>query len=140
MVYGTIIQKGEQSYTFLKKVFDSIDNIQLHYKWLIAYPECYPCDEEIRTLLDREFCILTGEEWTYLVDKEDFQWIWGAFFAFDPATSDEEILKYKPFENDVYSARLKKPLSMKHPLSKIEMVALDSSCTMIFTKDFVLPE
>lgn len=27
MVYGTIIQKGEKYYTFLKKLFEAIDNI-----------------------------------------------------------------------------------------------------------------
>lgn len=140
MVYGTIIQKGEKYYTCLKKLFDSLDNMQLNYKWLISYPECYPSDKDIQKQLNCEYCILTGKELTDLVDKEDFQWIWGTFSAFDPSLSDEEILKHKLPENDMYPGFWVNPLTMQHPLSKIEIVAFDSSCTLIFTKDFVLPE
>ena len=140
MVYGTIIQKGEKYYTYLKKLFESIDNIQLNYKWLISYPECSPSDTDIQKVLDNEYCILTGKELTDLVNKEDFQWIWGTFSAFDPTTSNEDILKHKLPENDMYPGFWKNPLTMQHPLSKIEIVAFDSSCTLIFTKDFALPE
>lgn len=140
MIYGTIIQKGEKYYTFLKKLFESIDNIQLNYKWLISYPECYPFDKDFRKLLDSEYCILTGKELTDLVNKEDFQWIWGTFSAFDTSTSNEDILKYKLPENDMYRGFWQNPLTMQHPLSKIEIVAFDSSCTLIFTKDFSLSE
>ena len=140
MVHGTIIQKGEKYYTYLKKLFESIDNIQLHYKWLISYPECYSSDKDIQIMLENEYCILTGKELTNLVTTEDFQWIWGTFSAFDPSTPDTEILKYKLPENDMYPGFWKNPLTMQHPLSKIEIVAFDASYTLIFTKDFALPE
>ncbi len=139
MVYGTIIRKGEQAYTFLKKLFESIDNIQLNYKWLISYPECNTFDE-IQKIFDKEYCILTGKELTDLVNKEDFQWEWGTFSAFDPSTSDEDILKYKLPRNDMYPGFWKNPLTIQHPLAKMEIVAFDSSLTLIFTKDFALPE
>ena len=140
MIYGTIIQKGEKYYTFLKKLFESIDNIQLNYKWLISYPECYPFDKDIQKTLEQEYCILTGKELTDLVNKEDFQWIWGTFSAFDPSTADKDILEYKLPENDMYPGFWKKPLTIQHPLAKMEIVAFDSSYTLIFTKDFTLSE
>ena len=140
MIYGTIIQKGEKYYTFLKKLFESIDNIQLNYKWLISYPECYPFDKDIQKTLEQEYCILPGKELTDLVNKEDFQWIWGTFSAFDPSTADKDILEYKLPENDMYPGFWKNPLTIQHPLAKIEIVAFDSSYTLIFTKDFTLPE
>ena len=140
MIYGTIIQKGEKYYTYLKKLFESINNMQLNYKWLISYPECYPLDKDIQRMLESEYCILTGQELTDLVNKEDFQWIWGTLSAFDPEMPDEDILKYKLPENDMYSGFWKNPISMQHPLSKVEIVAFDSSLTLIFTKDFTLPE
>ena len=139
MVYGRIIQTGEKSYTYLRKLFESIDNIQLNYKWLISYPTCYPYDKDIEKLFESEYCILTGKELTDIVNKEDFQWIWGTFSAFELSTSDEEILKYKLPENDMYPGFWKNPLTMQHPLSKVEIVAFDASYTLIFTKDFLLP-
>lgn len=57
MVYGTIIQKGEKCYTYLKKLFESIDNIQLNYKWLISYPECSPSDTDIQKVLENEYYV-----------------------------------------------------------------------------------
>ena len=42
MVYGAINEKGEKYYTYLKKVFDAIDNKQKEYNWLITDCECYP--------------------------------------------------------------------------------------------------
>lgn len=140
MIYGTIIQKGEKYFTLLKKLFDSINNIQLNYKWLISNPECWDRDEDIQKLVENDYYILTGKELTDIVDKADAQWIWGTFSAFDPATPDEEILKYKLPENDCYPGFWKNPLTIQHPLAKIEIVAWDASLTLIFTKDFVLPE
>jgi hypothetical protein len=35
VVYGAINEKGEKYYTYLKKVFDAIDNKQKDYNWLI---------------------------------------------------------------------------------------------------------
>lgn len=89
--------------------------------------------------MNEEYSILTGKELTDLVDKEDLQWVLGTFSAFEPSTSNEEILKYKLPENDMYTEIWQNPLTMPPPLSKIEIVAFDSSCTLIFTKDFVLP-
>ena len=103
MVNGTIIQKGEKHYTYLKKLFESIDNIQLNYKWLISNYECYPFDKDIKKILKNKYCILNGRELTDWVENEDFQWMWGTFSAFDPSTSEAEILKYKLPENDMYS-------------------------------------
>ena len=48
--------------------------------------------------------------------------------------------KNKLPENDMYPGFWKNPLTMQHPLSKIEIVAFDASYTIIFTKDFALPE
>ena len=140
MIYGTIIQKGEDYYTCLKKLFDSIDNMQLNYKWLISYPECYPLDPDTEKMFDCKYCILSGKELTDIIDKEDFQWVWGTFSGFAPATSNEDILKYRLPQNDMYPGFWKNPLTIQHPLAQMEIVAFDSSYTLIFTKDFELPE
>ena len=140
MIYGVIIDKGEKYYTYLKKLFHAMNNLQENYKWLLSNYECYPSDESIQNLLEDDFCILSGKEISALVEKEDFQWIWGSFLGFDPSVEDQEILKQSLSEDDMYEGFWKLPLTIHHPLAKIEIVAFDSSFTLVLTKDFSLLE
>ena len=39
---GAILEKGEKCFTLLKNIFDSINNIQKEYNWLVSGYECYP--------------------------------------------------------------------------------------------------
>ncbi len=39
---GLLINKGEKYFTHLKKIFDSIEDAQKNYNWLITGYECYP--------------------------------------------------------------------------------------------------
>ena len=64
VVYGAINEKGEKYYTYLKKVFDAIDNKQKEYNWLITDCVCYPNNQKIEKLLNKEYCWLSGEELT----------------------------------------------------------------------------
>ena len=139
MVHGVMISKDEEFHTHLRKLFASMDNMQLHYKWLISYYECWPHDQSIKDLLlDKNHVILDGTELTGIAEREDFQWIWGTFSAFDKSVPDDEILKHTLPENDLYEGFWKLPLTIQHPLAKMEIVAFDSSYTLILTKDFSL--
>ena len=140
MVCGVIIRKGEKYYSYLRKLFSAMGDMQLNYKWLLSNYECYPVDASIQKLLKAGYCILGGDQLTELVNTEDFQWIWGTFSAFDPSVDNAEILQYPLPENDMCEDLWKAPLIMQHPLSKIEIVAFDSSSTLIFTRDFSLLE
>ncbi len=139
MTHGTIIQKGERYYTHLKKLFESIGNAQLNYKWLITYAECYPSDEETARLFENEYVILSGHELTEIIENEDFQWIWGVFSAFDPSVSDYDILKYKLPDSE-HRGYWENPLALQHPLAEMEIAAFDSSYTLILTRDTALPD
>ena len=139
MVYGVMISKDERFYTYLRKLFTSMDNIQLNYKWLISHYECWPQDQSIKDLLlDKNHVILDGAELTNIADREDFQWIWGTFSAFDKSVPNDEILKHILPENDLYEGFWKLPLTIQHPLAKMEIVAFDSSYTLVLTRDFSL--
>ena len=135
MVYGAINRKGEKYYTYLKKLFDAINNKQLEYNWLITDCTCYPENPKIDAMLRKDYCWLTGEELTDLVAQEDFQWVWGILSAFDKSVELSDILKHNlPYAED-YEGFWSKPVSMQHPLAKIEIVPWDSSMTMIFSDD-----
>ena len=135
VVYGAINEKGEKYYTFLNKVFDAIGNKQKEYNWLITDCECYPQNQKIKELLNNEYCWLSGEELTEVVNHEDFQWIWAVLSGFDKSIELSEILKYDLPYADGYTGFWNKPLTLQHPVSKIEIVAWDSSLTLTLSED-----
>ena len=135
MVYGAINKNGEENYTNLKKVFDAINNKQLKYNWLITDCICYPDNPKTDEMLSKEYCWLSGEELTDLVTKEEFQWIWAVLSAFDKGVSLSEVLKYNLPYADGYRGFWEKPLTMQHPLAKIEIVPWDSTLTLIYSVD-----
>ncbi len=133
MVYGVIDKKNHRHYTYLSKVFSGLGSEQNNYNWLICDCECYPSDKETEDMLDREYCWLSGEELTALVEKEDFQWIWAVLCGFEKYVTLEEILEYPlPCAED-YNGYYKNPLALQHPLSSIEIVPCDSSWTLILS-------
>ena len=135
MIYGAINHKGEPYYTDLKKVFDSIGNIQKQYNWLITDCDCYPADPRTAAILQDEYCWISGENLTDLVNNENFQWIWAVLSAFDKGTSLSDVLRYDLPYADGYEGFWKLPLTIQHPLARIEIVPWDSSLTLIFSDD-----
>ena len=135
MTYGIIDRKSHRFYTYMSAVFQAIENRQRQYNWLIADCECYPKDKEIAQLLNQEYCWLSGDELTAIVEKEDFQWIWGVLYGYEKCVSLEEVLNYPLPSAEGYSAYYDNPVSLQHPLSTVEMIAWDSSWTVIVSKD-----
>lgn len=135
MVYGAINAKGEKYYTYLKKLFNSIDNRQREYSWLITDCVCYPDNPKTDAMLSKDYCWISGEDLTDLIAQEDFQWIWAVLSAFDKSVALEDVLKYDLPRTEDYEGFWGKPISMQHPLARIEIVPWDSTMTMIFSDD-----
>ena len=135
MVYGAVNAKGEKYYTYLKKLFDAIGNRQKEFNWLITDCVCYPDNPKTDAMLSKNYCWISGDELTELITKEDFQWIWAVLSAFDKSVTLEEVLKYDLPRAEDYNGFWQRPISMQHPLARIEIVPLDSSMTMIFSDD-----
>lgn len=133
MVYGAIIEQGEKYYTDLGKVFRAIENEQINYNWLITDCVCYPQNAEIDNLLVKEYCWLTGEKLTEIVEQEPFQWIWAVLSGFAKDIPLSEVLKYPLPYADGYEGFWKNPISMQNPLASIEIVPWDSSLALIFS-------
>ena len=47
VAYGGILEKGEEYYTYLKKIFSSMGDFQKNYRWLITDCTCYPSDPQV---------------------------------------------------------------------------------------------
>ena len=135
MVYGAINAKGEKYYTYMKKLFEAIGNRQTEFNWLITDCICYPDDPKTDAMLSKDYCWISGGELTEIVGQEDFQWIWAVLSGFDKSVTLEEVLKYDFPRAEDYNGFWSKPISMQHPLARIEIVPWDSTMTMIFSDD-----
>ncbi|MBQ4129141.1 MAG: hypothetical protein IJD68_05165 [Ruminococcus sp.] len=134
-MYGAIDKKSEQGYTDLKKVFDSIDNKQNEYNWLITDCECYPSTTKTEEIMSNKYYWITGEELTGLVDKEHLQWIWAVLSGFDKSIELSEVLKYDLPYADGYRGFWELPVTIQHPLASIEIVPWDSSLVLCISNE-----
>lgn len=135
MVKSAILEKGEQYYTHMAKVFNAIENEQLKYNWLITECECYPGDKNIDEIFSKEYIWISGKQLTEIIRKDDFQFIWGVFSGFSPKVTLEDILRYDlPFA-DGYKGFWVNNVGIQHPLAEVEIVAWDSSLTLLISKD-----
>lgn len=140
MVRSVILKKGEHYYTDMAKVFNAIENEQLKYNWLITDCVCYPYDKKIKEKFSKEFIWISGEQLTEIISKDDFQFIWGVFSGFTPEVTLEEALRYDlPFA-DGYKGFWVNNVGIQHPLADVEIVAWDSSLTLLISKDEKLIE
>lgn len=139
MVYGAIDINNKKYYTFLAEVFATIEDKQQEFNWLITDYDGCAKDEKVDDRLSREYCWLSGEELTEMIEKDDFQWIWGILSGFRKDISLEKALEYElpDIEKATY---WKNPVTIQHELASIEIIAFDSCCTVFKTKDKELYE
>lgn len=137
---GVIIDNKEWIPTQLSNIFPLIGNIQNDYNWLITDYECYPRNEMLRQFFSGEACYVTGEELTQIIQQEDFQWIWGVLSAFSKSVSEEQILQYALPEAEGNSRIWHRPVTLQHPLAELELIARDSTETVLISKDDTIAE
>ncbi|MVX67087.1 hypothetical protein GKZ28_25890 [Clostridium chromiireducens] len=132
---SAILEKGEHYYTYMDKIFNAIENEQLKYNWLITDCECHPEDKSIYEMFSKEYIWISGKQLTEIISKDDFQFVWGVFSGFSPEIILEEVLRYDlPFA-DGYKGFWVNNVGIQHPLAEVEIVAWDSSLTLLISKD-----
>ena len=94
-------------------------------------------DDELYSYLnENDYVFISNSDLLDILEKNDFQWIWGVFSAIPVNYSKEEVLKYDlPFAEDNSDIYLDNNFVIQHPLAEIEIVAFDSSCMHIVSKD-----
>jgi len=137
---GAILEKGEEYYTYMSKVFAAIKDEQMNYNWLITDCMCYPENVNHYEILLKEYAWLTGEELTRIIEVEDFQWIWAGLSGFPKSVTLEEVLKYDLPYADGYRGFWEPTLSIQHPLADIEIAPWDSSLVLIISKKGIIIE
>lgn len=131
---GAILNKGESYYTNLKAIFTKLNDFQTNYNWLISNAECYPLNKIHAEMLSGEICWLKGDKLTELI-QEEFQWIWGVLSGFEKNVPFEKIITYDVPYADGNENLWKNPITLQHPLAVHEIIAWDSSLTIIKSKD-----
>ena len=115
-VWG-VIRTGDacRYYTFFKEIFEAMGDFQNEYNWLITDIDGYPANDA-----------------RYESFYEEHSYLWLSGIELD------EILKNPLPYADGYTGFWKPDLSIQHPLAKVEMVAWDSSATLLFAKEYSL--
>ena len=134
---GALLKKGEERYTYLRKIFIQMENFQKNYNWLISDCEAFPkkIGHSVRIIQSGNFAWISGTELTNIIKKDDFQWVWAVLSGFEKHITLEEVKKYALPYADGYGGFWNENISMQHPLATIELVAWDSSCTLFISKD-----
>ena len=151
MIYGVIDKDSCRGYTYLKAVFDAIDNKQIEYNWLVTNTEIIAHSDKLDALNTSwnwlyensnpvavtapGYCFLSGEELTKIITDDDSQWIWGVLSGFKKCIPLDEILKYPLPKVDEYEGFWKNPPSIQHPLASVEIVPWDSCLVLVLSKN-----
>ena len=149
MVYGVIDKKSSRYYTYLKAVFDAIENKQVEYNWLITDTEIVAHSSRLDALNTSvhwkdedgkpiaipapDYYFLSGEELTKIITEDDSQWIWGVLSGFEKSIPLDEILKYPLPKADGYEGFRKNPPTIQNALASMEIVPWDSSCVLLLS-------
>ena len=149
MVYGVIDKESSRYYTYLKAVFDAIENKQVEYNWLITDAEIVAHSSRLDALNTSihgkyedgkpiaisapDYYFLSGEELTSIVTEDDSQWIWGVLSGFEKIIPLDEILKHPLPKADEYDGFWKNPPSIQNPFATMEIVPWDSSCVFLLS-------
>ena len=149
MVYGVIDKKSSRYYTYLKAVFDAIENKQAEYNWLITATEIVAHSSRLDALNTSvhwkdedgkpiaisapDYYFLSGEELTKIITEDDSQWIWGVLSGFEKSIPLDEILEYPLPKADGYEGFWKNPPTIQNALASMEIVPWDSSCVLLLS-------
>lgn len=71
-IKGAILEKGqEEGYTYLKKVFVALENVQKEYNWLIT--DCEACPKSfghgVRIVQSGDYAWISGDELTGIMGR-----------------------------------------------------------------------
>ena len=149
MVHGVIDKESSRYYTYLKAVFNAIENKQVEYNWLITATEIVAHSSRLDALNTSvhwkdedgkpiaipapDYYFLSGEELTKIITEDDSQWIWGVLSGFEKSIPLDEILKYPLPKADGYEGFWKNPPTIQNALASMEIVPWDSSCVLLLS-------
>lgn len=79
-----ISKKERKHYTYMLEIINAIGGRNLKYNWLITEIETNLSDNsELERLIEyKEYVFLSNDELLNILEKEDFQWMWGIFFCY----------------------------------------------------------
>lgn len=137
---SAILDTGEEFYTNLKDIFKAINNNQNCYNWLITDCECYPQNHRYAEKLSKDYCWISGEELTNMIEADNFQWIWAVMSGFHKNVSLDEVIRYKLPQANGNQKIWINPIDLQHPLASVEIIAWDGALTILISKEDIIVE
>jgi len=140
---GSILEKYEHKYfTYMGPVLAPIEEYIRQYNWLITDCDIYWRPDE--RVGNPGYDWLSGDVLLEIVQQYDIQFVWGVFSAIPKDVPLERVLPgdasgslpYADCNPNLWTI----PFSIQHPLAEIEIVAFDSSFTLIKAKNNALIE
>ena len=134
---GVILRKGETAYSCLSGAFSAIQPAVTEHNWLITDYENVPeLLEPYSGNQGREaFFWVPGERLDEIVHQQSFPWYWGVLSGFKREIPLQEVLSHGLPYADGYDGFWKNPVSIQHPLAELEIVAWDSTLTLLISRD-----
>ena len=135
-----VSDKDCKCYTKMKKVLEKLELTNKDYWWLISDAEFINAKNDSYDLFFNDgYELIKTADLVKILDKNDYQWIWGVFSAIPTKYSAEEILQYdlpylQFFEEGEYNPYYDEP-KLQHPLAEFEIYAVDSTEMFIVTGD-----
>lgn len=132
MVYGAILDNGQQHFSNMYAIMHGLGDVGLHHNWLITDWTCYAYPPEMREDVEWK----TGAELMEMLNHlPGVQWVWGVFSGFEPHVTREQALQYPMPYADGNPSFWTNPLTLQHPLASVEIVAFDSAFVLILSKE-----
>lgn len=138
-------------YTDLKLVFESINNIQSEYNWLLTGLELNWIPDDLLEYVKQNLAFeengygntklwMTGEQLTRLVHRYEIQFIWGMLMGFEKSEAVDVGALAMQFYSNAYEGWWQLESTMQHPKAKIEIICWDSTLTLFLSKDQTVVE
>ena len=117
----------------ISKVFPLLKHSACNYNWLVSDYECnhYPSE---KILINKDYVWLAGTELENILKSNTIQFIWGVITAYEKDILLEQVLEYPLPCSEEYVGFWMPDVTMQNPLSKIEIISLDSSLLLIIAE------
>ena len=111
---GAILEKGKEDYTKLNLFLPIVKKVATSYNWLLTDIDS---DHYSKSFYEKDYELLSGEEFVKLMEKGNYTFAWGVFSAIAPELAIEKIIEGGlPYANG-YTGFWKNPIMIQNPLA-----------------------
>ena len=138
---GLILNEQTQYYTIMPPIMKALGcDLIRSLNWRLSYIECLGEYYDEFLFKDNSLDIwIDGNSLMNCIDRcPDVQWVWGLLQGFNKSVARETVFRTELVDIQEDSLIWTNPVSMRNPLSEIEIEAFDSTMSIVTVKDEAL--